>query len=186
MSQWDGCPAALFDLYMEVGEIRLIGETDCACIEVWISSCFARGALRQECAQIRRRSIWGILKQILKLADGRQVCLVFQCDDESSWGNDTENWSSAIWPLLRELQSRGKLVCSILFTRKTGDEIRQRSGSSFHRERDRDDYIALYRNLHILVTGRANRYADSAGSTVYCASEESKARFDWLLNENQP
>jgi len=117
---------------------------------------------------------------------GREIekyCLVFMCDDVAGWGNDTEEWSRSIYLLLEELKNRKKLAGSVLFTRKTGEQIRQRSQSSdFRREKDRNEYIVLYKTLDVLVTQQANRYASAEKRSVFYASEEAGARLSWLLD----
>jgi len=185
MSLWDGCPASLFDLYIEVGEIKPISRSDCDCsyVDVWIGSSVGNASFRQECANVQRRPIWTVFKQILKLSKNKEVCLVFMCDDIADWGNDTEEWSRSIYLLLEELKNRKKLAGSVLFTRKTGEQIRQRSQSSdFRREKDRNEYIALYKTLDVLVTQQANRYASAEKRSVFYASEEAGVRLSWLLD----
>lgn len=158
MFDWEGCPLGLFDLYMEVGDVKAEAAGDGSVgIEIWIGSCRAKEFTRPECAEIRRRPIYGVMKQILKLSGEREVRLVFLCDDIESWGNDTENQSGAIYLLLRELKKLGKPIHTTLYTRKSRAQIALRS-ESFGSSRDKTEYDGLYEILDVLVTEQANPY----------------------------
>ena len=162
MFQWDGCPLDLFDIYLEVGEVKvrrkqgkeLIG------IELWIGSCFRNPPVRPEFARIVRRPVYGILKQIRKLSENRQICLLIMCDDTEGWGNDTTNWSGALFLLMRELKKYSCFRYAVMFTRKSWEQI-QEGGSveRFRSESARREYLALYDALDVLVTRQANLYS---------------------------
>lgn len=179
MINWEGCPIGLFDLYMEVGEVKTVEAGDKRVwIEVWIGSSFAKECSRSECKNIRRRPIFSVMKQILKLSGNGKAGLIFQCDDPDSWGNDTENQSGAIFLLLRELKLLGKLGPVLMFTRKSREQIRQRS-SGFQSQRDKAEYDGLYEMLDVLVTRQANRYS---GSGIVIAKDKGLlSGLSWLL-----
>ena len=158
MFDWEGCPLSLFDLYMGVGDVKAEAAGDGSVrIEIWIGSSMAKEFSRPECAQIRRRPIYGVMKQILKLSGEREARLVFLCDDIESWGNDTENQSIGIYLLLRELKKLGKPIHTTLYTRKSRAQIAQCS-ESFGSSRDRAEYDGLYEILDELITEQANPY----------------------------
>lgn len=187
MFDWSGCPTGLFDLYMEVGAVQPAGVSTDACeyLEIWIGDSFAKDPVRPECDNIRRRPIYGILKQILKLCGEKKAGLIFMCDDlPSRYGSDSTSWSSAIYLLLRELQKTDKLGPSILFSRNTLSQILQQGSKPTLAEKDRTEYQALYELLDVLVTQQANRYSDPAHRTVIAYQEACLPELDWLLNVN--
>jgi len=160
MSKWNGVPLEMFDIYIEVGEIRLAEakDDDCVNVEVWIGSCFTREYLREECKTIDRRSVYGLMKQILKMAGDKQVCITFMCDDIDSFGNDTSDWSSSIYLLVNELRNRGKVNNSTLYTRKSYEEVMERANREFLRQSAKEQYLKLYEILDVLITECANPY----------------------------
>lgn len=179
MINWEGCPSGLFDVHMEVGEVKPLETGDGQVwIEVWIGSTFAKERARSECQNVRRRPIYGVMKRILALCPEGKASLIFQCDDPDSWGNDTENQSCALFLLLRELERLGKLEKAVMFTRKTREQIQQRSGG-FEKERDKAEYDGLYEMLDILVTRQANRYSGSG--TVIAKDKALLSGLGWLL-----
>ncbi|MBQ2265864.1 MAG: hypothetical protein II342_00540, partial [Clostridia bacterium] len=95
MFNWDSCPIDLFDLYIEVGEVKK-SKTEydgCVCIELWIKSTFSNTCVREECKNPIRRPVFGVLKQIRKLCDDKPVCLMIMGDDNS---NAVMHWGSVI------------------------------------------------------------------------------------------
>lgn len=179
MINLEDCLVALFDLYMEVGEIKTLETGDGRVwIEVWVGSTFAKERARPECQNVRRRPIYGVLKRILALCGDGKARLIFQCDDVDSWGNDTENQSCALFLLLRELKRLEKLESAVMFTRKTREQIRQRSGS-FEKKREKAEYDGLYEMLDVLVTRQANLH--SGGGTVIVRNQDLLSGLSWLL-----
>lgn len=182
MFHWEGCPSILFDLYMEVGDVtaRAPENEDTVYIEVWVGSSFSKNHIRSQCRDIRRRPVYGIMKQILKLCGNKKAGLIFMADDENQWNIDAESWSGSIFPLLSELQKLDKLHCSILYTRKSFDFILQKKQGQFRRERDKAEYNGLFEMLDILVTGQANPYAPAESRTVHARADSSQDGLDWL------
>lgn len=179
MINWEGCFVSLFDLYMEVGEVKPVEAGDGRVwIEVWIGSTFAKERSRPECRNVRRRPIYGVMKRILTLCPDGKAGLIFQCDDPDSWGNDTENQSCALFLLLRELKQQGKLGRTVMFTRKTMEQIRQRS-SGIEIEREKAEYDGLYEMLDVLITRQANRHSGSG--TVIAGNQDLLPELSWLL-----
>ena len=151
---WDNCPPELFDLYIEVGEVKEseVKDKDCVYIEVWLASFFNTGAVRQECARPVRRPIYGVIKQIRKLSGGRPVCLILMCDDNR---DDTLLWAVAIRLLLKYLQPS----CSLLYIRKTRQETEE-FVRNLHVRREEDRKV--FQNLETFTTATLyscpNRY----------------------------
>lgn len=186
MFDWKGCPMELFDKYMEVGDVKAVASKDenCVCIEIWVGSGFAKTHVRPECGTIRRRPLYGILKQVEKLCAGRRTHLLFMCDDEEcGFGNDTENWAGAIGLLLRELKRAGIVERTILFTRKSSEQIQSRTMGRFRREDDREEYIYLFRTLDVLITQQANRYASAEHRQIFARDEAWLAQARRLVDE---
>ena len=174
MFNWDGCPAGLFDIYMEVGRVAP-GSTlpdGSVIVEIWTGSCFTRSSCRPELESVVRRPVYGIYKQILKFCGDGNAVVVFQCDDRPGpIGGDTENWSVAIYLLLQALKKAGKLSGSVLFTGKTEADIRSRDLTDSPYPHEQENYDALYQSLDILVTRQPNRYAASEDRRVFCRNE---------------
>lgn len=169
MFNWDGCPVGLFDMYTEVGDVKDCQKQaeDLCCVELWVCSDFRNSPLRPECRNIVRRPVYGILKQIVKLSAGRKICLLIQCDEAEGWGNDTTNWASAIYPLLRELQKYQQFFCSVLFTRRSLAQIQENCATMrFRSDREKREYAALFETVDVLVTRQANLYADPAQRSI--------------------
>lgn len=187
MFNWDGCPAGLFDMYMEVGQV-IPGETlpdGSVLVEIWVGDCFTQSHCRPELESVVRRPVYGIYKQILKFCGERKAVLVFQCDDRPGViGGDTENWSVAIYLLLRALKKTGKLSGSILFTRKTEGDIRSRDLTHSIYPHEQEHYDALYQSLDILVTCQPNRFAPPENRKVFCRNEALLRNLPFLPEPN--
>lgn len=171
MLQLDGCPLSLYGMYLESGDIKRRGKQDggLCVIELWVGAYFAKGHVRPECGKIQRRSLYEILKQILKLGGSKKFCLAIMCDDAESWGNDTADWSTAIFPLLQELRACENFSCAVLFTRKSYEQLQERGSTMrFRNEQEKRSYEALYETVDVLVTGQAN---------CYCTSDQREVRF---------
>lgn len=54
---------------------------DCVYLEIWVGSSFSKEHIRPECEDIRRRPIYGILKQILKLCAQKRAGLGWLLDE---------------------------------------------------------------------------------------------------------
>lgn len=173
MFNWEGCPIGLFDMYMEVLEVKAVETPENAvCIEVWFRDKYTGGTPPV------RRPIYGIMKQILKLCGDRQAILLFMCEDPvSRYCIDAESWSSAIYLLLRELHCLGKVRASALFTHKSPAQIQQRREGFFRTDRDREEYLALYDILDVLVACQPNRYAPADNRQIIGTCPEDLAAF---------
>ena len=121
MFDWFGCPAGLFDLYMEVGSVQQsrVTSEQCTYIEVWVTSTFSRNCVREECRQPVRRPIYGVLKQIRELCAGKPACMIFLCDDRH---DDAIRWMPAIDLLLKQMREEDLLKHTLLYTLETDGE----------------------------------------------------------------
>lgn len=54
---------------------------DCVYLEIWVGSSFSKEHIRPECEDIRRRPIYGILMQILKLCAQKRAGLGWLLDE---------------------------------------------------------------------------------------------------------
>ena len=189
MFNWDGCPIRMFDVYMEVGQVRpgdMLADGS-VIVEVWVGSCFPQTHTRAELESVVRRPIYGIYKQILKFCGDRKAVLVFQCDDHPGIiDGDTENWSIAIYLLLEALEKAGKLSGSVLFTRKSIADIHSRSSEDFLYLGDRENYEALYRTLDILITRQPNRYVSSENREIFCRNEALLQNLPFIPDAESP
>lgn len=174
MFDWTGVPLDLFDVYMEVGEVKALDAEggDYVPIEVWICSCFSQNRIRPECQDIRRRPVYGVLKQILKLCGEKQALLMFQCDESGDPGSDTTGQSGTIYLLLRELRRLGKVKHAVVYSGCFREQVIRGCQSRFFRERDREHHIALYRTIDVLILSRYHAYYNSPGCRILSGKEQ--------------
>lgn len=174
MFNWDGVPMDMFDVYMEVGDVKALPAEgkDYVPIEVWVSCCSAREYIRPECRDIRRRPVYGVLKQILKLSGDKQALLIFQCDESGIPGSDTVGQSITLYLLLRELLKLNKVKYSIAYTGYYREQVTALFQSRFRREQNRLNCMNFYRCLDVLVLSQYNSYAHSPGPKILTGTEE--------------
>jgi len=161
MFDWTGVPIGLFDVYMEVGEIKALKSagTDYVPIEVWIGCCSSKNRIRPECRDIRRRPVYGVMKQILRLCGEKQALLIFQCDESGDPGSDTTGQSGTIFLLLRELRRLGKVKNAVVYT-------------GYFREQDRENHIELYRAIDVLILSQYHAHWNSPGRRILSGREQ--------------
>ena len=101
----EGSPAGLFDMYIEVGDVKKskFESNNSVFIEIWIVSHFARNCIREECRQPVRRPIYDVLQQIKEMCGEKPANILFMCDDTQ---NDTILWAEAILLLQQELEKQ--------------------------------------------------------------------------------
>lgn len=162
MFRWEGCPLELYDVYMEVGEVKEsdVKSEECCYIEVWLSSFFVKNPVRKPCVASVRRPVYGIIKQIRKLCGTKPACLILMCDDLS---DDTLLWGVAISLLLRHLAPAYALLCVKKTEAETESFVRNLNCRSF---KDKETFQNLPTLPDAIVYGCPNRYADRTNASV--------------------
>lgn len=174
MFDWTGVPMEMFDVYMEVGNVKALNaeSSDYVPIEVWIGCCSSRNRVRPECRDIRRRPVYGVMKQILKFCGDRQALLIFQCDESGDPGSDTSAQSGTICLLLRELKKLNKVKHTVIYSGYFREQVIRDMKSRFFRERDRENHMDLYRMIDVLVLSRYHAYYHAPGSRILSGREQ--------------
>jgi len=174
MFDWTGVPIGLFDIYMEVGEIKALKSagTDYVPIEVWIGCCSSKNRIRPECRDIRRRPVYGVMKQILRLCGEKQALLIFQCDESGDPGSDTTGQSGTIFLLLRELRRLGKVKNAVVYTGYFREQVIRGCQSRFFREQDQENHMELYRTIDVLILSQYHAYWQSPGRRILSGREQ--------------
>ena len=149
---------SLFNLYMEVGEVkRSHVEVDgCVFIEVWVTSFSSRSDKREECKTYKRRPIYSILDQIKELIGDREACVLFLCNDG---GDETVGWGVALALLWHHLKQTAKYA--VVFTKETKEEIDSlASANRYMSESDTQLAVSFFEQADAIVTSRSNFYGD--------------------------
>ena len=153
MFDWNGCPVGLFDMYMEVGEVKeaKIKAEECIFVEVWVTSTFARQCVRTESKHPARRAIYDVLKQIRALCGNKPACIILMCDDKR---DDTILWGGAILLLLNALAKENRLKYAILFARGSEEDTDSLVQTTTWNT-EKEELLLL---LDAVVYGQANYY----------------------------
>ena len=158
MFNWDGCPSELFDKYIEVGEVKetSVKSEDSVFIELWVSSVFSNDCHRIECKSPVRRPIYGVYKQIRKICGDKSVCMIIMSDDVC---DDTMNWGISLSLLLQQLKKENILKHSLLYTKKSKDEVEQiEQTKKWQNDREKKTFLSLFDMLDAVVFEKANCY----------------------------
>lgn len=153
MSIWDNCPLELFDLYLEVRDVKPAAYRcdECVFVELWVASFFWAG---KDNADIVRRPIYGICKQIRKICGSKPACVVIMSKEGDL---DPVRWGPALWLLLNQLQKENALQYAMLYTVSTPAKVRELSTSkAWRQEQDAQRFQKLLETLDVIIYGQAN------------------------------
>lgn len=170
---------SLFDLYMEVGEIkRSPAEVDgCVFIEVWVASSWRSGK-RAECRSSKRRPLYGILDRIQKLIGDREACVLFMCDDGS---DDAVGWGMALALLWHHLKKTAKYA--VVFTGQTKEQMdAPESADRYRTQEDAQLARAFFEQADAIVTERSNFYGEEP-LTVHARSRRIALLLDGFMEK---
>lgn len=159
MFDWNGCPPGMFDIYVEVGEVKSCGSDPdgSVSIELWTASCLSPRSSLSECASPVRRPVYGVLKQIRKLSEGMPVSLSVMCNGVTC---DTVDQSVALALLIKQLKSEGLLKETVIYTGYSKARLEERiQTSKWRRSSDRELFLSLYELTDTVVFEKANRYS---------------------------
>lgn len=188
MALWKGVPGELYDLYMEVGEIKAVDTTAEWCfVEVWVGSGFSGKPAREECAGMARRPVFTVMKEIARLAGEKKACPIFMCDDNETWA-DAIGWGFGIYLMLKELEKVNKLGSAILFTGKSYEAVLNSPPPMHRRTRAGElyDVQCLLNMVGVLVTGRPNRFVPGKNPEIraLCSAAAKIPTLPGLLPED--
>ena len=153
MSIWKDCPIELFDQYIELRAVKPAEYTcnGCVFVEVWVASCFWA---YPEDAQIMRRPIYWVCKQVKKICGDRPACVIFLSKDGDM---DPVRWGAALWLLLNQLKKENVLQYSVLYTQSAPENVRKMCDTNaWRREKDVEQFRKLLDTLDVIVYGQAN------------------------------
>ena len=159
MSDYYRCPLEIFNMYIEVGDVKeaKIKSEECTYIEVWISPIFSNNCVRTECKHPMRRPIYSVLKQIQKLCINKPACVIIMCDD---MGGDTITWGISISLLLQQLEKENILVHSMLFTKSDEKNAINFAHTAKHwSNKEKETFLLLFDMLDAVVYGQSNYYS---------------------------
>lgn len=166
-----GCPSDLFNVYMEVGEIKIsdINDKDCRFIELWVGSCYKKNYKRPELQQVTRRLIIDILDDVLKLADGKTASVMIMEDDDRE---AVHSWYQAIYLVIKYLKQVENIKAAVPFTRYTADEISELNKRDYIYDFFADTKETFYDIADAYVTGQPNIYYPSPERKVFINRKE--------------
>ena len=166
------CPSGLFDMYIEVGDVKKskFETNESVFIEIWIVSHFSGNCVREECKKPVRRPIYKVLQQIKELCGNKTANLLFMCDD--MW-NDTILWAEAILLLQQALENEKLIKHSVLYVRDSKEETENlvRSAKS-HFDKSGEIVLSLLNMQTAVIYGQSNCYMKSENAYVYSKAPE--------------
>lgn len=163
---WTVGASELFNLYVEVGEVKLssLKSEDCRFVECWISSHFHSGCVREECQNKKRRPIYGVIEYIEKLCEGENTCVLIMEDDTE---NAVRDWADAIYLLVKYLKRIDNVKAAVIFTKQTRDEISNLKVNHHSFACDPDECLALYETVDACVTQQSNIFSNSKDRKIF-------------------
>ncbi len=161
MFNWAGCPPELYNLYIEVGEVKIssVRSDTCVFIEVWVASNYQDNRGRIECEKPVRRPIYAVFKQIQRLCGDRPACVVIMCNDV---GVDTLDWGVSLSLLLWQLNKENRVKHTMLYTKKTKEQVEAMPEADLWRsEKDKELVRSLINTVDVFVYEQANCYSNN-------------------------
>lgn len=165
-THWSDGSNELFNLYVEVGEVKLssVKKDDCRYVECWISSFFHKNCIREECRNTKRRPIYGVIEHIEDLCGGENACIMIMEDDNE---DAVSSWSDAVCLLIKYIKRIDNVKAVIIFTKQTREELRARQENSPARVFERMDYPTLCDAADVCVTRQSNVFSDSKDRKIF-------------------
>ena len=163
---WSADASELFNLYVEVGEVKLssVKKDDCRYVECWISSFFHKNCIREECRNTKRRPIYGVIEHIEDLCGGENACVMIMEDDNE---DAVSSWSDAVYLLIKYIKRIDNVKAVIIFTKRTREELRARQENSPARVFERMDYPNLCDAADVCVTRQSSVFSCSKDRKIF-------------------
>ncbi len=174
-------PAELFDLYIEVGEIKVseIQAENSIFIEVWVSSTWKSRCIRPECRSSVRRPIYGVIQEIAELCAEKNACVMIMEDDAE---DAVQSWERAIFLMTKHLKRIKNIKAVIPYTKQTNEEINKQNIPAFYYDFDKECYITLYDIADAYITQQSNIYSDASKRKVFINNKRVSAYVSKLLH----
>lgn len=152
-----GNTSELFNLYIEVGEIKLssVKTEECRVIELWVGSCFRGKHQRAEYSKITRRPILSVLHDIEQLSEDKPSCVLIM---EEEGCEAVHSWYEAVYLVIKYLHRLENIKAVVPFTKYTADEVVELSKRDNIYDFFADTRDTIYRIADAYVCAQPNIY----------------------------
>ena len=172
---WKSGFSELFDLYVEVGEVKLsdVRSNECRFVECWISSCFHRNCARNECRDSKRRPIYEVIEEIESLCRSESSCGMIMEDENE---NAVRDWYQAIYYIVKYLKRIENIKAIILYTKQTKEEIEKAQEITESSEFEQHHFGEVYSLADVCVTRMSNVFSDARSREIVINNPDTAFR----------